>query len=338
MTHFNRNHLSVSRRIVSGRDVFREFEDKLRDLLRRFFMGEMPQARNGVNARIRQSRREFTGALRRHGFIIVRDDQVDRQAQARQVSVKRPQIPMRHHPQRAGDMRGISHQPFVKEGSARVDPRSGAIEQTSYGGGIDAPGEIAWRQGIQEQAFRETRQQMAGDALEWRQGAIERNQSFRRDDVIESQPGGNGRAGRMSDDDLWRKGQGLEQRCDGAGHAGQRLRVGVGRGGEPMSRQVWRHDSEALGEKRRDISPGVCRRAGPVEQKQDWSFAENLNMPVDAARREPATRDAVRPVGAVLFEGERTQGREHDARDYRAVAAARTASDKRVASTKGKRR
>jgi hypothetical protein len=39
-----------------------------------------------------------------------------------------------------------------------------------------------------------------------------------------------------------------------------------------------------------------------------------------------------------LFEGERTQGREHDARDYRAVAAARTASDKRVASTKGKRR
>ncbi len=90
MTHFNRNRVSVSRLIVSGRDVFDEVENKLRNLMRRFFMGQMPQARNGMNARIRQPRGEFARALRRHGFIIVGDDQVDRQTQARQVAVKRP--------------------------------------------------------------------------------------------------------------------------------------------------------------------------------------------------------------------------------------------------------
>jgi len=110
MTLFNCNRVLPSRRIVSRCRVFDKVDNKLRELLRRFFMGQMPKPRHGVNARIGESMRQPTRVRRRNGFVVVGDDQINRQAQARQIAIERVQIPLRHHAKRAGDVGGIAHQ------------------------------------------------------------------------------------------------------------------------------------------------------------------------------------------------------------------------------------
>ena len=337
MTLFNHNHAQASRRIVSGYDVFNEVEDNLRNLLRRLFMGQMSEARDSVNARIDEPGDKFARILRRHGLVVVGDDQVDRQSQARQVTIKRAQIPMRHHTERAGDMGRIAHQPLVEGGTARIDCRTCSVEQPPYGGGRGGPGEPARREWIKEQSFRQTRQHLSGDALEWRKGAVERNQPRGRNFAIERKPRGDGGASGMSDGDRRREIKDAQQTGDGARHAGQRERAVISLG-EAMSGQVRRHDLETLREDRHKIAPGVCRRARSMQKQHGRSVAQDLDMPIDAAHPDASARGAVWPIDAVLFESKPAEGREHDARDYDADAAARTASDKRAASTKGSRR
>lgn len=56
MTHFSFNRAPNAQRIVSDRDVSDKVKDKLRNLLWRFFMRQMPQSRKSQNARIRNPR------------------------------------------------------------------------------------------------------------------------------------------------------------------------------------------------------------------------------------------------------------------------------------------
>ena len=142
-------------------------------------MGQMAEPGNPLDHRLRLNFRDPDGATAgRNRPIAVGGDQHQLAASAGQRLQQRLQIPVRHHPQRRGDMGRAAHQLAVQRHAGRIDASSRCCRSAARPRPACCACQANSRgtNGIQHQHLRQRREQIGGVPAIGQEGAVEADQ------------------------------------------------------------------------------------------------------------------------------------------------------------------